>query len=140
MTLKEAQGVAELLNSRNQLGIAYTAARVLQHADEYIFDAWDGVVVACVQLKNVQWYQCEICHLSVHEKHEGKGLGKKLIRRAEEKAHGHGARIVQCTIRVGNERSEAAFRRSGYREACCFYNAATDNYVAIWQKALCNNP
>jgi hypothetical protein len=39
-------------------------------------------------------------------------------------------------IRVGNEPSEQAFRRSGYREACCFFNAATDNHVAVWQKVL----
>src|SRR5579863_9940546 len=114
MTSQEARQVAKLLNARNRLQAAYTAARVSQHADDYIFEVNDGAVVACVEVKKVQWYQSEICHLSVDEKHEGRGLGKKLIRRAEEKALGHGARIVQCTIRVGNQRSEEAFRRSGY--------------------------
>ena len=47
--------------------------------------------------------------------HQHKGLGKQLIRRAEEKAKSGGARITQCTIRVGNEASEQTFRRSGYR-------------------------
>jgi RimJ/RimL family protein N-acetyltransferase len=140
MTSGEAQQIAELLNARNLLQIAYTPAKVLQHADDYIFEVRNGAVAACVEIKKVQWYQSEICHLSVDEKHEGKGLGKNLIRRAEEKAFGHGARIVQCTIRVGNVRSEQAFRRSGYREACCFFNPATDNYVAVWQKVLSNKP
>ena len=125
-----------MLNTRNQLQVGYTTEKVLQNADNHLFELRDEVVVACVEVKKVQWYQWEICHLSVSEKHERQGLGKLLIRRAEEKAKLGAARIVQCTIRVGNEASEQAFRRSGYREACRFFNAPTDNHVAVWQKVL----
>jgi ribosomal protein S18 acetylase RimI-like enzyme len=136
MTPQQAKQVAKLLNSRNQLAVKYTAAKVLEHADSYLFEICKNVIVACVEVKNVQWYQWEICHLSVSEKHERKGLGKSLIRRAEEKARNGDARITQCTIRVGNESSEHTFRRSGYREVSCFFNTATNNYVAVWQKVL----
>ena len=136
MTPQQAEQVAQLLNARNQLSVQYTAEKVLQHTDNYLFELRDEAVVACVEVKRVQWYQCEICHLSVSENHERQGLGKQLIRRAEDKAKSGGARIVQCTIRVGNEASEQTFRRCGYRESCCFFNAGTSNHVAVWQKVM----
>jgi ribosomal protein S18 acetylase RimI-like enzyme len=136
MTPQQAKQIAALLNARNQLQVDYTAEKVRQHAGNYLFEIDEGTVVACVEVKKVQWYQWEICHLSVSDTHARLGLGKRLIRRAEEKATNGAARIAQCTIRVGNEASEQAFRRSGYREACCFFNAATSNYVAVWLKVL----
>jgi ribosomal protein S18 acetylase RimI-like enzyme len=136
MTPQQAEQVAQLVNARNQLPIQYTAQKVLQHTDNYLFELSDETVIACVEVKKVQWYQWEICHLSVSENHERRGLGKRLIRRAEDKAKNGGTRIVQCTIRVGNESSEQTFRRCGYREACCFFNAGTGNHVAVWQKVL----
>jgi RimJ/RimL family protein N-acetyltransferase len=77
---------------------------------------------------------------SVKEAHENQGLGKRLIRMAEDNALRDGARIVQCTIRVGNEASERAFRRNGYREVGCFFNEGSGNYVGVWQKVRINNP
>jgi ribosomal protein S18 acetylase RimI-like enzyme len=136
MTPKQAEQIAQLLNDRNQLQGDYTAKKVSGHAANYLFELRDDIVVACVEVKKIQWYQWEICHLSVSKDHERQGIGKGLIRQAEEKARRGSARIIQCTIRVGNESSEQAFRRSGYREACCFFNAATDNYVAVWQRVL----
>jgi len=140
MTKAQAQQIAELLNTRNELQTAYTGAKVFRDADDYVFEEADGAVAACVQVKKVQWYQSEICHLSVGLKCEGQGRGKRLIQLAEEKALKEGARIVQCTIRIGNVRGEAAFRRSGYRVACNFYNSETDRYVNVWQKALIGRP
>jgi ribosomal protein S18 acetylase RimI-like enzyme len=140
MTFQQAEQIAALLNARNQLQVDYTAEKVSEHAADYLFEIDEGTVVACVEVKKVQWYQWEICHLSVSENHARQGLGKRLIRRAEEKARSGAARIAQCTIRVGNEASEQAFRRSGYREASCFFNSATSNYVAVWQKVLADDP
>ncbi|MFZ0581267.1 MAG: GNAT family N-acetyltransferase [Candidatus Acidiferrales bacterium] len=131
MTPEQAEQIAALLNSRNQLQVAYTAARVQQHVADYLFEIIAEKVVACVEVKKVQWYQSEICHLSVNESHENKGLGKRLIRLAEAKAFRDGARIVQCTIRIGNEASERAFRRSGYAEVGRFFNEESGNYVGI---------
>lgn len=136
MTEQQAKEIADLLNGRNELSVEYTPQDVLRDAANYIFEVLDGTVIASIEVKAVQWYQWEICHLSVSEHHEGQGFGKLLIRRAEEKARNGNARIVQCTIRVGNEASERAFRRRGYRETCSFFNGRTHNYVAVWQKVL----
>jgi N-acetylglutamate synthase-like GNAT family acetyltransferase len=136
MTKLEAKEIADLLNDRNRLDVEYDAEKVLNHAGDYLFESHNDAVVACVEVKKVQWYQWEICHLSVSENFVRQGRGKRLICRAEEKAKSGRARIVQCTIRVGNEASEQTFRRNGYHEACCFFNARTSNYVAVWQKVL----
>jgi GNAT superfamily N-acetyltransferase len=137
MTTQQAEQIAKLLNDRNQLDVYYTAAKVMKSAEDYIFELDHGAVVSCVMVKKVQWYQWEICHLSVSESHVRQGRGKRLIELAEEKARIGNARVAQCTIRVGNEASEQTFRRSGYREACCFFNARKGHHVAVWQKVLC---
>jgi GNAT superfamily N-acetyltransferase len=136
VTRDQAEQIAALVSKRNQLATSQDADKVLRAAANYLFELEGDTVIACVEVKRVQWYQWEIRHLSVREDHERQGLGKRLIRCAEEKAKNGAARIVQCTIRVGNVGSEQAFRRSGYREACSFFNAATHNYVAVWQKVL----
>jgi RimJ/RimL family protein N-acetyltransferase len=140
ITQREAEQIAELVNARNELPVKYSAAKVLKDHDNYLCEIDNQVVVGCVEVKRVQWYQWEIRHLSVRETHEGKGLGKRLVHQAEDKAKNGGARIVQCTIRVGNEPSEQTFRRSGYREASCFFNADTGRYIAVWQKVLGHRP
>src|SRR5258708_22507749 len=98
MTPKEAEQIAQLLNDRNELQGDDTAERVAEHAEDYLFELLEDAVVGCVEVKKVQWYQWEICHLSVSKGHEGTGLGKSLIRQAEDKAERGAARIVQCTI------------------------------------------
>src|ERR1700730_7319236 len=131
---EQAGQIAELLNTRNELTKKYTAEEVIKAADNYLLELDKDVVIGCVEVKKMQWYQWEIRHLCVSKAHEGHGMGTRLVRQAEDKAKNSGARIVQCTIRVGNKASEETFRRSGYREACCFFNAGPDRYVAVWQK------
>lgn len=82
----------------------------------------------------------EIRHLSVNPAHTRKGYGSRMIQRAEQKAKDGDARIVQCTIRVGNIESEGAFRKQGYAQTTCFYNSRTHNYVAVWQKVISCHP
>ena|ERR1035437_5200065 len=86
MTTEQAQQIADLLNSRNRLTIPYTTDRVKASEDDYVFECEGDEVFACVQVKKVQWYQSEILHLSVRSDHEGKGWGKRMIARAEQKA------------------------------------------------------
>lgn len=140
MTEHEADQIATLLNTRNQLSVAHTGETVLRHAERYLFETETDAVVACVEVKRVQWYQWEICHLSVHADHEGRGLGKELVRRAEEAALRGGACIAQCTIRVGNRASEHVFQRSGYTQTVRFHNPSSGNDVGVWQKALSERP
>jgi GNAT superfamily N-acetyltransferase len=88
--------------------------------------------VAEVQL--VQWYQAEILHVSVGLKHQGTGTW--LVERAEAKARELGARIAQCTIRVGNVESEGLFTKLHYSSAVTFMNEHSGNAVTVYQKVL----
>lgn len=136
MTTEQAQQIAELLNSRNSLATRYTADRVKQSEGEYVYQIEAGEIVACVQVKKVQWYQSEILHLSVRADQERKGRGRRMLELAEKRAKEQHSRIAQCTIRVGNVASEGLFQRFGYREQCRFKNAGTGNEVAVFQKVL----
>jgi hypothetical protein len=57
MTISEAQQVADLINSRNRLDNNYNAERVSRDATLYEYEVVDGKVAACVQRKELQWYQ-----------------------------------------------------------------------------------
>jgi RimJ/RimL family protein N-acetyltransferase len=140
MTPQQAAQIAQLINARNQLTQTYTAETVSRRAKNYLFETEDEVIVGCIEVKRVQWYQWEIRHLSVDPTREGKGIGKRLIRSAEEKAELGGARVVQCTIRVGNQASAHVFRKSGYIPACCFFNSTSGHDVMVWQKVLSTRP
>src|SRR5258706_6073279 len=98
MALSDAHAdqIAALLNERNQLTIQYTRKRVLDHAENYIccFSQTDEVI-ACVEVKSVQWYQTEILHLTVVVIEEGRGLAKTLLCDAERLARANGARLLQ---------------------------------------------
>ena len=136
MTNDEAAQIATLLNARNQLTVPYDTARVLKSADQYLFRVIEGRVVAAVELKNVQWYQGEVCHLSVHKDVEGKGYARNLFAEVERRAAARGFRILQCTIREGNKDSEDFFTKAGFKPVSCFHNKLSGNNVSVWQKVL----
>ena len=137
MDRKQAGQIAELLNTRNQLTKLYNANRILKSADDYEFLLDDNEkVIAAVMIKKVQWYQWEICHLSVSEAFERQGFGTKLINKAEIKAKKGGARIIQCTIRENNIPSKAIFGKSGFRHVATFYYPLSRNNVEVWQKVI----
>jgi hypothetical protein len=75
MTREQPQQIADLLNSRNRLTTLHTADTVMKAAAEYLFESEGDIIVACVQIKKVQWYQCEILHLSVRADRERRGWG-----------------------------------------------------------------
>ncbi len=111
-----ASQIADLLNNQNQLAIAYDAERVLEKADEYLFElSEDGRIACCCQLKRVQWYQSEISHVTTHADFVRQGLGGRLIAIAEKKARDDGARLIQCTIRAGNGPSEGIFKKLDFK-------------------------
>ena len=136
MTDDQAAQIATLLNERNRLSRSYDAARVLESASEYELEEHGGRVIACVQRRRVQWYQWEICHLSVHKDWEGRGIGHKLYLRAATFAQQHGARILQCTIREGNEESERFFDRQGFTRVATFANESSGYRVGVWIKSI----
>ena len=132
---QDAHVIASLINERNHLATKHTAASILQHGDEYLFrkDQVSGEVIACVQVKEVQWYQAEILHLSVHESHEGRGHAKSLMKEAAAKAVDLGARVLQCTIREDNVASRGLFESFGYSCVSKFFNERTKNNVCVYQ-------
>ncbi len=132
-----AQQVADLLNSQNQLTIHYTGAEVLAHQKRYIVRIRnESEVLGAVEVKEVQWYQCEIDHLTVAPRAKRQGVGTGLLEEAEARGRQLGARIAQCTIRVGNVESEALFIKRGYTRGVTFVNEGNDNRVTVYQKVL----
>jgi ribosomal protein S18 acetylase RimI-like enzyme len=136
MTEATAAAIANLINAHNQLSRGYTAEDVLAEQDNYIVRMRDGGVIAVVEVKKVQWYQCEVSHLSVDSTFRGAGIGRSLVQEAEERARRLGARIAQCSIRVGNTPSEAVFAKCGFLATVTFRNARTGNNVTVYQKVL----
>ena len=132
-----ANQIAHLLNTQNQLTVHYTAEKVLANQDQYIVRFGENdTVLGTVEVKKVQWYQCEIDHLSVHPDAQRKGVGTWLLQKAEAKAKELNARIVQCTIRVGNEASENLFKKYGFNETATFLNEQNGNKVTAYQKVI----
>ena len=137
LTDQQADAIAALLNARNELTVDYSGARVLEEADDYLCAVSDaGEVLACVEIKKVQWYQCEVLHLTVAEAHEGKGHAKRLLCEAERVARSRSARVLQCTIREDNARSRRLFEGFGFQRVCAFRNEHSGNNVGVFQKVL----
>jgi ribosomal protein S18 acetylase RimI-like enzyme len=133
----QADRIAALLNERNELTVTYTRKHILDHADNYLCRfSDDGAVIACVEVKKVQWYQTEILHLTVASSYERKGHAKALLCEAERIARANCARLLQCTIRAGNNASEKLFVGFGFVHVGTFHNQGSVNNVAVFQKVL----
>jgi N-acetylglutamate synthase-like GNAT family acetyltransferase len=133
----DANQIAKLLNERNELTKPYTRQDILKDAANYQIRRSDcNVVVACVEVKKVQWYQTEIRHLTVTQSEERKGHAKALLADAEQLARARDARILQCTIRQGNAASRRLFEGRGFVQVCTFFNKRSSNNVEVFQKVL----
>jgi RimJ/RimL family protein N-acetyltransferase len=137
LTDADADQIAKLLNERNELTKPYTRQDILKHAANYRIRRSDSnVVVACVEVKKVQWYQTEILHLTVAQPEERKGHAKAILSDAERLAREGDARILQCTIRQGNAASRRLFEGCGFVHVGTFFNRRSSNNVEVFQKAL----
>ena len=137
LTQEQAETIAELLNRRNQLTVPYTTQRVLNEVNNYRYRlSPDGNVIACIEIKKVQWYQVEVLHLTIAEDYERKGHAKSLLREAEDIAKAEQARILQCTIRDDNTASATLFESFGFRRVSSFFNERSGNNVGVYQKIL----
>ena len=141
MDRSQAEQIATLLNTQNQLTVRYDADRVLDHQDNYLvrLDS-SGKVVACAELKKVQWYQFELLHVTVAQQHHRQGHARSLVAEAQDRAIEGDARILQSTIRAGNTASEELFKSSGFELVSHFYNARSNNTIGIWQRVLSEAP
>ena len=137
MIHSEAEQIAALLNSRNRLTVQYTAERILAHTDNYLtHKAVSGEVIGCVEVKSVQWYQCELLHLTVAERYARKGIARSLLGSVTQASLDKNARVLQCTIRSGNDASERLFLSVGFFCVSTFFNRVSNNAVGVWQKVL----
>lgn len=139
MTPESALQIASLLNSQNQLTIPYTAQNILSDESLYLVKYGQSEeVLGAAEVKKVQWYQCEILHVTVSPVARRQGIGTWLVREAEKRAIELGARIVQCTIRTRNQESEGLFQKLGYDRTVTFHNADSGNDVGVYEKVLDN--
>jgi len=137
MTEDQAEAIAHLLNTQNQLVSNYDAKKILSAGGQFLYRSGSkDPIIACVELKKVQWYQFEVCHLTVHPDYKRQGHGKSLIEEAEQRAVAAGARVLQCTIRDGNCSSEQLFANSGFARTSRFYYPTSKNHVTVWQKVV----
>ncbi|RWK68259.1 MAG: GNAT family N-acetyltransferase [Mesorhizobium sp.] len=134
---KHAKQIAELLNKQNKLVVHYDAQKVLQSAENYLYElAESGDVAACLELKRVQWYQFEVDHLTVHSDFLRRGYGQMLLDQAEQKAMAENGRLLQCTIRHDNAASEGLFTKCAFNRVAQFYYPLSGNNVGVWQKVI----
>ncbi len=139
MALSDAQAdqIAALLNARNELTVHYTSQKVLAHSADYLCRLSESnEVLACVEVKKVQWYQAEVLHLTVAASQEGQGHAKALLCEAERLARTRGVRLLQCTIRQGNVPSQSLFQGFGFSHVSTFRNEHSGNNVLVMQKVL----
>jgi ribosomal protein S18 acetylase RimI-like enzyme len=137
LTDAHAEQIAALLNARNQLTKQYTRQSVLESEENYLFRVSEsGQVVGCIEVKKVQWYQAEVCHLTVAEDAVGKGHAKALLCEAERAARASNARLLQCTIREDNVASRSLFEGFGFVHTSSFHNQFSGNNVGVFQKVL----
>jgi ribosomal protein S18 acetylase RimI-like enzyme len=129
--------VANLLNTQNQLTVMYSKEDILEKQENYILRLGENeTVIGVVEVKKIQWYQCEIDHLSVHPDARRQQIGTSLLQEAESRAKEIGGKIAQCTIRVGNEASETLFKKHGFVATVTFSNTQNGNKVTVFQKVL----
>jgi ribosomal protein S18 acetylase RimI-like enzyme len=137
MNHKQAAQIADLINARNELARRYAAKDIQLVRENYLFElSKAGNVIGCVEVKRVQWYQFEIDHLSIAEDVEGNGVAWALFKRVEQYAVQSRGRLIQCTIREGNEKSQRLFKRNGFSQVSVFHYPDTGNNVGVWQKVI----
>jgi len=121
------------------LGKQYDLQTILANQDNFVVITERDSLLACAEVKYVQWYQSEICHVSVSEGAEGKGYGSQILLLAEAKAIKQGASGLQCTIRSNNSSSIRLFDSKGYTKTVSFVNKKTGNWVHVFQKSISVN-
>lgn len=99
---------------------------LLRHIDEqppnsYLFVAedGDGGRAGFLHLQRTEDFftghsNCHISDLAVATPHEGRGVGKALLRHVEQWAREHQCRMVTLAVFPGNERARGLYESTGY--------------------------
>ena len=135
----EAEQIFKLLD-RNDLGETKPTLEEIRENLYFIdYDKDEGddrIIVACARAKQVQWYQWELCHLSVALEHESTGKAYKVARKAIQHAIDNGAKIIQCTISETNYKSWRLCERNGFKKATRFYNDKSKKNLLLYHRVV----
>lgn len=112
LTRKEAEQVAHLLNTQNNLAIKYKAGSIAASKSPYLVAILSGRVLGCVCIEKVSYHLSEIKHLSVDKRFQGRGIGHYLVKRALRACKTH---YVYATVRKDNEASKNLFLNLGFK-------------------------
>lgn len=92
-----------------------------QPANSFLFVAEnaEGERVGFMHLQKTQDFftgrsNCHISDLAVAPGHEGQGVGRALLRHAEDWAREHRCALVTLAVLPGNERARALYEAAGY--------------------------
>ena len=107
---------------REQLSVGKVEALLAAPVSTFILAERSGYLIGFVQLTSnaahdaVPGPAVEVDRLYVLERFTSQGVGKELLRKAEEFAASRGAAAVWLTAWIGNPRALAFYARQGYRD------------------------
>ncbi|HWM08803.1 MAG TPA: GNAT family N-acetyltransferase [Solirubrobacteraceae bacterium] len=98
-----------------------TAAAVAESLDEMLVATEDGRVVGCARVQPIDATTADLGLISVEPEHWGGGVGRRLVRAAEERMRAAGVRTVQLEVLVPRDgvhrekvKLRAWYERLGY--------------------------
>ncbi|MEO8000848.1 MAG: GNAT family N-acetyltransferase [Arenimonas sp.] len=125
--LEDAPGIATLLVALGYPCSAEEALlRLMQLRDEPEQQLWiaqeHGEAIAMIAI-DIRYYlplganTCRITALVVLEAFQGRGIGKRLLREAEQKARQAGATRIELTTAMHREQAHLFYKACGYENA-----------------------
>jgi ribosomal protein S18 acetylase RimI-like enzyme len=125
-----AHQVAGLINSYNNLSMKRSANSIRHGKTDYIVETHGKWVLGATGIDRQSYTFTEIKHVVVHPDWRGKGLAKRLVRRAMDIIS---TRMIYCTVRNDNEASLELFKSCGFQVAGSY--PAEDHTVIILARA-----
>lgn len=125
--LEDAPGIAALLTALGYpCGAEEASVRLMDIRDEPEQQLWiaheHGDAIAMIAI-DIRYYlplgarTCRITALVVLDTYQGRGIGKRLLREAEQKARQAGATRVELTTAMHREAAHQFYKACGYENA-----------------------
>lgn len=109
---KVADQIASLVNQNNKLGRQYEGSEILSSDSHYYPLVIEGIVVASVAVKKLNYLLSEIRHLVVRPEARRQGLGVQMVKMA---IRGVKTPLMCATIREDNKGSMKVFAAHKFR-------------------------
>lgn len=132
-----AHQIMVLINKQNHLIKKYSIHDILDSADEYltILDS-DDVLIGVVKIKKLNWFMCELSHLSVSPFYIRQGFAQQLLDLAEKKAKKLKSTCICCSIRYDNISSINLFLKKKYLYVSEFIYKETRRVLYVLMKTI----